>query len=137
MPTGKTKTKRTCEQSQTVTVSAGQDFVKSCFADSAGHTNCFNATCSPKTTTGDRRVKWGEPETVPITREGEALVGEGTVWSYDPKLAPEVALENALKLEAALNSGDGYGGTPLTTRPLWETSKAMITIHHSSSLVMI
>ena len=131
VPTGKTKTKRTCLKSQTVTVSAGQDCVKSCFTDSAGNTRCINASCSPKTNTVDRCVQWGEPEIVPITRKEEGLVSIAAVWRYDSEQAAVVMrahsnLTNAVlagdlnRVQASLkdhpeliSSKDASGDTPL------------------------
>lgn len=90
VPTGKTKTERSCLNSQTINVVAGQNCVKSCFTDSLGHTNCINASCSPTYQTIEQCVKWGEPTVIPITKKEESLVSAGTVWRYDPKLAAVV-----------------------------------------------
>ena len=104
VPTGKTKTERTCEQSQTVTVSAGQDCIQSCFTDSAGNRRCFNSSCSPKTNTVERCVKWGEPKIVPITRKEEGLSSFGAVWRYDLEQASVV-----MRARGNINNAAGAG----------------------------
>jgi ankyrin repeat protein len=105
VPTGKTKTERTCERSQTVTVSAGQDCVQSCFTDSAGNRRCFNSACSPKTNTVEKCVEWGEPRIVPITRKEEGLFSSGAVWRYDLEQA-SVLMRARGEINNAAGSGD-------------------------------
>ncbi|MGO9863338.1 MAG: ankyrin repeat domain-containing protein [Terriglobales bacterium] len=90
VPTGKTKTKRDCLDSKTVQVSGAPQCTKSCYTDIHGFQHCNDVGCAPSSTTRTQCVKWGEPETVPVTKREQGLVSEGTVWRYDPKLAPVV-----------------------------------------------
>jgi ankyrin repeat protein len=115
VPTGKTKTKKRCEKTQTVNVFAGyKDCIKSCHTDSAGNETCINTSCSPQYRNVEQCVEWGVAEEIPITKREQALASEGTVWRYDPKLAADIAraaeaareAENSYQaLEASLTKG--------------------------------
>jgi len=91
VPTGKTKTKRKCEEFKTNSITTGQNCMQSCHTDSAGNTMCINTLCSPKTMNATVCVRWGEAEETPVTKRENSLVSDGTVWRYDPKLAADIA----------------------------------------------
>jgi len=80
--------KTKCLQSETVSVYAGQDCVKSCFTDSAGHTNCINASCSPKYRDVEQCRVYGETTESVGTHRGMGLVSEGTVWRDPNRVTP-------------------------------------------------
>jgi cytohesin len=125
VPTGKTR--RDCLQSQTTSVYSGQNCQKSCFTDSAGHTNCFNVACSPTYRMVTSCVKFSDP--IPEMKKVTSLVSEGTVWRHDPKLAylsgqgsflkalgarDLPAIQSLLKETPDLvDTRDKYGFTPL------------------------
>ncbi len=90
VPTGKTKTKRDCVDSQSVAVSTGQQCTHSCYTDIHGFQHCNDVGCAPSSTTRAQCVRW-ETREVAITKKEERLVSEGTVWRYDPKLAADIA----------------------------------------------
>ena len=105
VPTGKTKTKRDCLDSHTVTVSTGQQCTHSCYTDSHGFQHCNDVGCAPSSTTRTQCVKWGEPEIVPITRKEEGLVSVAAVWRYDSEHASLVMGTHSNITNAAL-AGD-------------------------------
>jgi hypothetical protein len=82
VPSGKTR--RDCLQSETTWVSSGQKCEKSCFTDSAGHTNCVDVGCSPTMRAVERCVEFSDP--IPEMKKVKSLVSEGTVWRHDPEL---------------------------------------------------
>ena len=104
VPTGKTKTKRDCLDSHTVTVSTGQQCQHSCYTDIHGFQHCNDVGCAPSSTTRTQCTKWGEPEIVPITRKEEGLVSIGAVWRYDSVQASAV-----LRARGDINTAVGVG----------------------------
>jgi len=114
--TGKTKTKRTCEQSSSQSVSTTTSST-SCYTDIHGFQHCMT-TNSPAWRTTYNCVKWGEAKEVPVIKLKEVLISKGVVWRYDPKLAAEVEAEDArlksVPLSGDLNAQDPEGWTPLT-----------------------
>jgi ankyrin repeat protein len=82
VPTGKTKTMKTCLETKYI---PGTPSTRSCVATSVG------PLCSGSLGTGSstRCVNWYKQE-VPVTKRETDLVSEGTVWRYDPKFAANV-----------------------------------------------
>jgi ankyrin repeat protein len=109
VPTGRTKTKRKCEEFKTNSITTGQNCTPSCHTDSAGGTMCINTLCSPKTMDVTVCVRWGEAEETPVTKRENGLVSEGNVWRYDPKLAADIARAAEAAREAARKKDDFIG----------------------------
>ncbi len=100
VPTGKTKTKRDCLDSQQVSVS---QFVSvPCYSDGTG-LHCPAGHSETKYVT--RCTKWGEPEIVAITRKEEGLVSIGAVWRYDSEQA-SVVMRARGDINTAVGAGD-------------------------------
>jgi len=106
VPTGKTKhQKRTCLEYGTQTVSTSSSS-QSCYTDVHGFSHCTTWN-TPGSRTATTCVRWSEGEEIPITRQENSLVSEGTVWRYDPQLIADIA-RAAEKARVAASAEDRF-----------------------------